>query len=255
MLHRCFLFSLLTVFTVLASCSGKDDTYYQAKSDEVQSNQSDQDSTASDTIPLIDEPYCIRRRGTNNDKELLRLQKQLKQAIKLHDTNLLLSILDSNIVSSHGGGMYGKEDFLRNWRSGGLWEQLEQIVQLGGGFESDSAYRYPYFCTYNNSRGYEKYTDTYPDPYMEYFTIKDTVFLYNDTLQSNVVAKLVNCFVFMDYSQNIDYRSNWLTLTTYKGKLKGCVRKSNVYRTGDYDLVIEKGTSGKWCVTSFAPYD
>lgn len=250
-----FFFSFLTVFTLLVSCTGKDDSYSRVKSVNQKSGESNQDSITPDTIPIIDEPYCIQRRGTILDKQLLLFQKQLKLAIQKQDTDLLLSILDSNVVTSHGGALIGIEDFSRNWSDGGLWEKLETIVGFGGGFESDTTYRYPYFTIYKNERGYEKYKDTYPDPYTEYYSTKDTTFLFEDTLRSKIVAKLVGCFLYMDYSNGINYRSNWLQLTTYKDSIVGFVPKTDVYRTGDYNLIIEKDTLGNWRVTSFAPFD
>jgi len=249
------LFSFLPVITLIVSCSGKEDTHYQEKSDEIQTVEIDQDSIVSGSLPIIDEPYCTRSDRKITDKQLLLFQKQLNAAIKQRDTNLLLSILDSNVVTSYGGGEYGYSDFLRNWSYGDLWKTLEVLNGLGGDFESDTSYRYPYFTVYKNMRGYDKYWRNYPDPYTEYFSVKDTSYLYSDTLKSEVVAKLVNCYVYMNYQQSIDHRSDWLKLTTYKDSLTGFIPKTDVFRTGDYNLIVEKDTLGKWRVTSFAPFD
>jgi hypothetical protein len=42
---------------------------------------------------------------------------------------------------------------------------------------------------------------------------------------------------------------------TLDGKIKGYILEDEMYRLGDYNLIMEQDEHGKWRITSFAPFD
>lgn len=208
-----------------------------------------------DTIPLINIPFCEFPTQAISDPGLSKFIRKLKKAVALRDTLLLFSLMEEGVISSHGGGVIGYAGVKESWNEGreDLWKCLGRLMQFGGIQEHDSVYRIPYFsnlqtCTIGES------LEGKVDWYITWFTTNDTTFLYEQpTSQSSVkakfVASLVNCWEPMK-SEN-----GFLKCETLDGKLKGYMRKDDIYRLGDNNLIIEKNQKGQWLITAFAPFD
>jgi hypothetical protein len=253
------IFLLIIISLATVSCKLNDETKEETKEVKKTSSLDSLPETPikNDFIPIIQSPSCVPYNEPIEDVGLITLLKNLKQSIEKKDTTLLLSVMDSNVIISHGGGEYGYYYLLNNWKNGtpDIWTKLDILMNIGGSKTIDSVYRFPYFTNYDKCNNLnQKFWDG-EDPYWTYMTIKDTVNLYSSSdSNSDVKAKMVNAFVNVkDYSTFPD--NGYLKVTTYDNELVGYVKSNEVYRTGDYNLIVELDSTGKWSVTSFAPYD
>ena len=243
----------ISALLVVIGCSSENPT--PAKSTDPVETTTDDTSNQVDSlleIPIIETPYCTVPRRSVTERKLSDLISDLRKSIKAKDTALLFSLMDSNIVSSHGF------DALKStWKNDpvGLWGKLDQLVSLHGSQQNDSTYRYPYFTDYKNCFG--STTDSNNPAFNEYntyYSTKDTVLLYSENhINSKVKAKLVH--TFLNSIEWVPTKNGFLNMTTFKGAISGYVLVSEVYRTGDYNLIIERDKFGSWKLTSFALND
>ncbi|XOV67367.1 MAG: hypothetical protein ACFHU9_17260 [Fluviicola sp.] len=255
MVYKTILHVSIITFSLFGCSEEASDYTTNQEISEAQDGDESEDSLKVEKIPVITEPYCIHPTQKITDRKLLAFQEKLNIAILQKDTSLLLSLMDSNVVTSYGGAMYGYEDFLLNWETGGLWKKLKLVTELGGEYEADTSFRYPFFTVGKNYRAYENYDIIHPDPYFEFYAMKDTVMLFEDISSTNAIAKLVGCYLYFDYNKSKRRDDGWLELTTYQKNIRGFVKSEDVFRTGDYNLIVEKDSLGNWRITSFAPYD
>lgn len=249
----------LAMIALLAVACGDGERDVRSKPDATTSSESHSvyNPIKRPDIPIIRSPACDPYAEPIRNSELAAMLKKLKRAVAKKDTVLLLSLMDADVVTSHGGGEYGYDALIANWKMDhhDLWQQLEALIEIGGSYSSDRSYVFPYFHNYKKCNNITKSFLEKDDPYWTYISIKDTVLLYNaPDVRANVKAKLRYAFVHVkDFSTFAE--KGFLKVTTYQNDLVGYVKENEVYRTGDYNLHIEKGKNGVWRITAFAPYD
>jgi len=79
---------------------------------------------------------------SGSDPTLVSFIKNLKNIATNKDTEGLFKSLDTGIVVSYGGGIYGIKEFSENWKldipnKSELWPILNRILALGGTWEDD----------------------------------------------------------------------------------------------------------------------
>lgn len=208
-------------------------------------------------IPVIRSPACAPYAESIDDPQLAKLIKKLKQSIAKKDTALLLSLMDTNVITSYGGAVYGYQELIANWKMDrhDLWQQLNTLIEIGGSYSPKGSFSFPYFNNYKKCNNITKTFWENEDPYWTYLSIKDTVLLYNaPDVRANVKAKLRYAFVHVkDY--NTITEKGFIKVATYENDMVGFVKEDEVYRTGGYSLHIEQNREGVWRITAFAPYD
>ena len=85
---------------------------------------------------------------SKSDPTLVAFINNLKKVVSNKDTSGLLQSLDTAIIVSHGGGIYGVKEFSKNWQldkpdKSELWTILNRILSMGGTWENDKG---KYFC-------------------------------------------------------------------------------------------------------------
>ncbi len=90
---------------VILSCTEKS-TKEQSKSKPLSQTDDSQFETLKDSIsqkiPVYSDPFC-ENIPKDSERELDSVITIFERALRVKDTNLLMSLMDSNIVSSHGG--------------------------------------------------------------------------------------------------------------------------------------------------------
>ena len=85
---------------------------------------------------------------SGSDPSLVAFITNLKKIVSRKDTVGLFKSLDTAIIVSHGGGIYGVKEFSKNSKldkpeKSELWTILNQILSMGGTWENDED---KYFC-------------------------------------------------------------------------------------------------------------
>lgn len=214
---------------------------------------------------------------SRQDSTLYKFVEILKEVIMNKDTSKLYNMLDENIISSFGGGIYGKQGFIETWElekpdSSLVWGLMKRIVDMGGVFEEggvtestqDSiSFRFPYATSRLLEPIYNKKPDYDPDPHTTVLCIKDNIPVYKSpNKKSAVVGKLSYDILTMDYDKTVKHIANksagdwkWLYVSSIDESINGWIlNNDDIYFTEDYSLIIEK-IKGEYKITGFFPYD
>ena len=152
---------------------------------------------------MYSDPFC-ENIPKNLERELDSVITIFERALRAKDTNLLMSLMDSNIVSSHGGAEFGYEAFTYTWEDqlDLLWKKLETLHTIGGAYLDDTTFVYPYsrvpeHCIFKTQQEY-----IYEDAYITYFTLNDTVKMYvSPSRNSEITVKIISTFLIGNYDQ------------------------------------------------------
>ncbi|MGB0428906.1 MAG: hypothetical protein ACPGLV_00435 [Bacteroidia bacterium] len=185
-------------------------------------------------------------------KSLEKTVAVIQKAIETADTNLLFTVMDSNVIVSHGGAEYGFKIFKQHWKNNttDLWLLLDHLLSLGGCFINDSAsFAFPY-C--NNDKYYKKIGGDWYS--LGVCTKANTPFYIEPQFDSKMFDSL-NHAIFNRVLGHRQYDKNGF----YKVKIAGThtigyLHAEDVYVTNDYSLHLTK-SSNNWLITSFAVYD
>ncbi len=220
---------------------------------------------------------------SKQDIDLYAFVDELKDILVHKDTARLFQILDYEVVSSFGGGMLGKEDFILNWQldnpnSSDLWNKMLHIISLGGAFEiggvaydrMDSiAFYFPYIVAdkcisplFEIIHKLKLKVDL--DPYTTIYCINQDIPLYKGPDEnSEIIAHLSYDVLLLDYKESYTYNQKnnseeweWFYVSTLDHSISGWIvdKQENIYLGSDYSLCIEK-IEGKYVITGFYPYD
>lgn len=195
---------------------------------------------------------------SKNDPTLVDFIKHLNKIIEQRDTSALYSILDSGVIVSYGGGLYGKTAFIENWelddpKNSNLWKALKRILKLGGTFEKDNdkeMFRIPYA---NSNKAYE-ILDPEHDCYFIAVCINphEPVYQLNDP-KSKIIGYLQYDFVtLIDVSNS---SGQLVKIKTYNNKMEGFVNNNSLVYCIDGKLDLQKDKTGHWKIISYAPFD
>jgi hypothetical protein len=215
---------------------------------------------------------------TKNDTTITQFIEVLEEVISAKDTFRLYKMLDKNIVSSFGGGIYGKQGFIENWyletpESSLVWKTMKRIIEMGcvaengrvNGTTVDSViFHFPYANANKLFDPLQKKNPEYDfNPYSTIICVKENIPIYkNPNNKSVIVDYLSYDVVIMDYGkskkQNLISSNNswkWIYITTIDQSISGWVlNNDDIYFLGDYSLILEK-VNNEYKITGFFPFD
>ncbi len=215
---------------------------------------------------------------TKNDTTISQFVILLKEVILAKDTFRLYQMLDKNIVSNFGGGIYGKQGFIETWHlenpeSSLLWETMKRIIEMGGVADKRGAlgttvdrmiFQFPYA---NANKLFEPLQQKNPkydfDPYSTIICVKDNIPIYkNPNIKSAIVGHLSYDVLTMDYEKTNKQKLirstkswKWIYITTIDQSISGWVlNNDDIYFLGGLRLIIEK-VNNEYKITGFFPFD
>lgn len=215
---------------------------------------------------------------TKNDTTISQFVILLKEVISAKDTFRLYQMLDENIVSSFGGGIYGKQGFVETWHlenpgSSPLWETMKRIIEMGGVADKrgvlvttvDSMmFQFPYATANKLFKPLHQKNPEYDfDPYTTIICVKENIPINkNPNKKSAIVGHLSYEVLTMDYEKTNNkkiIRSNknwkWIYITTIDQSISGWVlNNDDIYFLGGLSLIIEK-VKNEYKITGFFPFD
>lgn len=191
------------------------------------------------------------------DTSLLSFITHLKQVVLKKDTAALLTLIGPGTITSHGGGLAGKKDFIEHWQlykkphESEVWLKLERAISLGGCF--DKGFHKPDFIMpyLQASHYFEKGCDF--DWYVTYVCLSPSTKIYEKPDKaSKVIAELKYNILESDYDSKTI--GSFIPVYTVGKSVQGYVHEQDVYLCADYMLVIGK-EHGAWEIKDFSPFD
>jgi hypothetical protein len=216
---------------------------------------------------------------TKNDSNLFLFVEDLKQILIEKDTFKLFKLLDERVVTSFGGAMYGKKDFVKNWDldksdSSEIWSTMTETIELGGVFgiggvfletKNDTIFRFPYVTS---SRLFEPLYEQNPeydfDPHFTLICLNKNVPLYKSSENnSEILTSLSYDVLSMDYDKTYQYMINnkletfdWIYVSSIDNSISGWIKNGkDFYFYGGRTMIIEKYNNNKYKITGFFGYD
>ncbi|HPB02084.1 MAG TPA: hypothetical protein PLZ67_03950 [Bacteroidales bacterium] len=212
---------------------------------------------------------------TGKDTSLVAFVAQLKNILTEKDTARLFAIMHPKMVTSFGGAMYGRQDFISKWhleksKESVVWDLMLHAINPGGVFcegifdedTIEAAIQYPYAT---DDRLYQLAAAHFPDMYFDpYFTgvciSKNAPVYENCDESSKQVATLSYDILLIDYEATMnaqpdagfDFKMHYIN--TLDGAVKGWIKTSDIYALGGQTLILEK-KDGNWMITGFFPFD
>lgn len=210
---------------------------------------------------------------SKNDTSLYLFISNLKLILIEKDTTKLYNLLDARIVTSFGGALYGKEDFISNWsltepENSLVWSKMLEVIELGGvfdigglfaGTENDTVFLFPYA---NSSKLYKQPGFDF-DPYTTIICVNKNVPMYKSpNTDSEIIDFLSYDILSMDYDITNEEIANksaicwkWIYVSKTDNSITGWILfDKDFYFLGGKQLVIEK-TNGNYNITGFFSYD
>ncbi|MEN9698887.1 MAG: hypothetical protein RLZZ301_85 [Bacteroidota bacterium] len=190
-----------------------------------------------------------------NDPTLLIFLKNLKKVVAKKDTSGLFKILDSEIVVSYGGALFGIKEFSTEWQlnfpnQSKLWPGLKRILSLGGTFEDPDKH---IFCIpYTHSdKAFNKLNYDF-NWYLTAVCISNHVIVYQAPKTKSTRLATLSYDVVEIIPE--DDESGFIKIQTLDKKVKGYVKEKDLILTSAPSLgIIKKGNN--WKITEYAPYD
>jgi len=192
---------------------------------------------------------------SGSDPTLVTFISNLKEIASNKDTIGLFQSLDTAIIVSYGGGIYGIKEFSKNWKldnpdKSELWTILSQILSMGGTWENDED---KYFCIpyAQSNKAFSKYKYDF-DWYFTAVCISPKVKVYQEPKTTSIkLATLSYDIVEMDP----DFmKADFTKIHTIDKKVQGYIKTTDLIYSADQHLVIKK-IDDNWKITAFAPYD
>jgi len=208
------------------------------------------------TLEVVDSDYKIFPIDeSGSDSTLVEFITKLKKIVSNKDTVELFKSLDTSIIVSYGGGIYGIKEFSKNWAldkpgNSELWKILNKILNLGGTWESDEG---KYFCIpyAQSSKAFSKYKYDF-NWYFTAVCISPKVSVYKEPkTTSSELGTLNYDIVEIDPDSR---KTDFAKIHTIDKKVQGYVRTSELIYSADQHLMIKK-IAGNWKITAFAPFD
>ncbi len=183
------------------------------------------------------------------DPSLIVFRTKLLKAAKEHDSRVLLSILDSQIVNKSDGGR-GIKEFKDQWKidqpDSRLWETLTTIVSMGGSFRTNDGSKE--FCAPYIASEWPKVVDALPkgaDP-LDYEAVidKEVPLRSEPNSTAPVVTRLTYDVVKVNAAASTARSSEtgstvWVNITTLTGKT-GYVLDKSIRGPSDYQACFRK---------------
>jgi len=192
---------------------------------------------------------------SGSDPALMTFISNLKKISLNKDTAGLFKSLDTAIIVSHGGGIYGVKEFSKNWNldkpdKSELWTILNQILRMGGTWENDEG---KYFCIpyAQSNNAFSKYKYDF-DWYFTAVCISPKVTVYKEP---KTTSSELTTFKYDIVEMDPDFmKADFTKIHTIDKKVQGYVKTSDLIYSADQHLVIKK-VGDNWKITAFAPFD
>ena len=192
---------------------------------------------------------------SGSDHSLVEFINNLKIVVLRKDTSELFKSLDTAIIVSHGGGIYGINEFSKNWKldkpdKSELWPILNQILSMGGTWENDED---KYFCIpyAQSNKAFSKIKYDF-DWYFTAVCISPEVTVYQEP---NTTSKKLATLNYDIVEMDPDFmKSDFTKIHTIDKKIQGYVKTKDLIYSADQHLVIKK-IGDNWKITAFAPFD
>lgn len=192
---------------------------------------------------------------SESDPTLVAFINNLKKVVSNKDTSGLFQSLDTAIIVSYGGGVFGIKEFSKNWQldkpdKSELWPILNRILSMGGTWENDED---KYFCIpyAQSNKAFSKYKYDF-DWYFTAVCISPKVTVYQEPkTTSSKLTTLSYDIVEMDPEFT---KADFTKIHTIDKKVQGYVKTMDLIYSADQHLVIKK-IDDKWKITAFAPFD
>jgi hypothetical protein len=192
-----------------------------------------------------------------SDKSLITFISNLKSVLNKKDTTQLLKIIDDSIVVSHGGGLYGKNEFRKEWelnypKTSKIWTEMNNLLRYGGAWDQDEKFGKHYVIPYYQSDKILGEIDYEFDWYRTAISNIENVKVYRSESPNAIIIDSLN------YSL-IELISNSPKSTFQKIKILdknhiGYVYSSQINYLSERSIVlVKKGVN--WKIVAFAPYD
>jgi hypothetical protein len=225
---KIFNLLLIIIFTSFASCQETNDLIAK---------------TNCQILPIHD--------SLNNDSGIVRFLDKLKKITRDKDFSYLCEMLDSKIAVSYSEALYGKKEFIENWKDSinqvQLWNIFNRIIDLGGGFTeyySKKSYVLPYMQIdefYNNI-----------DIEFENLAVvtSSKTYLYDEALHTVIDTLDYEITEILEGYQT----PNFTKVKILCNKKIGWISNENIYKCSDYSLILgkEEGNEGNWKIIVFA---
>lgn len=191
------------------------------------------------------------------DTSLLRFITHLKQIVSEKNREALLNLIGPATITSHGGGLAGKKDFIEYWQlqkkpyESRLWPKLERAISLGGCFDK-GINKHDFIMPYLQASHYFENGCDF-DWFTTYVCLSPSTKIYEKPDKaSKVIAKLKYNILETDYDSKIT--DSFIPVYTVDKSVRGYVHEQDVYPCADYMLAIRK-EHDTWKIKAFSPYD
>lgn len=189
---------------------------------------------------------------SSEDQSLQLFVSKLRNVVKQKDLNGLINCLDTGIVSSYGGGMYGIETFLKEWnlkqkpKESLFWNKMKVFLDLGGAWKDDkkTEFCFPY------AQADRLYPKLDLDWYITAVCISPKTSIYED---ADFNSKRIGLLSY-EIVQILDRSEQFTKIKTIDKTVSGYASVNDLIHCASAYPVLEK-TTGEWKITSFAPFD
>jgi len=192
---------------------------------------------------------------SESDPTLVEFINNLKKVVSNKDTSRLFQSLDTAIIMSYGGGVYGIKEFAKNWQldkpdKSELWTILNRILSMGGTWENDED---KYFCIpyAQSNKAFSKYKYDF-DWYFTAVCISPNVTVYQEPNSTSIKLATLN-YDIVEMAPEF-MKADFTKIHTIDKKIQGYVKTSDLIYSADQHLVIKK-IDDNWKITAFAPFD
>jgi len=191
------------------------------------------------------------------DTSLLRFITHLKHVVSEKNTAALLDLIGPATVTSHGGGLAGKKEFIEHWQlqkqpqESEVWQKFERALALGGCFNKESE-KPEFILPYLQSSHYFDAACDF-DWFITYVCISPLTKIYEKPDKASKVIAGLN-YRILESSYDAKISNSFIPVHTFDQSIKGYVQEQDVYPCADYMLVIGK-EHGTWEIKAFSPFD
>ncbi|QHL87047.1 hypothetical protein GU926_06190 [Nibribacter ruber] len=188
--------------------------------------------------------------------ELAAFVQQVITACAQKDTVFLMNAVGDSVAVSHGGGSYGKADFLEDFlKKMEGFTSLKEALALGGTIEKEEGrevYQFPYV---QSQRFYSPQLDNFDvDLYATVIGLKPLLPVYaKPSLKAPKAAVLA--YPLLEIAEDGDHEDPvWAKVHTFDKKVQGFVQWKDVYAASGITVqIVKEGTGFK--IVSVAPFD
>ncbi|WP_460578225.1 hypothetical protein [Hymenobacter coalescens] len=184
---------------------------------------------------------------------------RLMHIVEARDVRGLLSLVDTQTVSSYGGGEMGRHAFAKTWKlhrgkASPIWPELRRILALGGVFSTGDEgreFRLPY------AQATERISCELEDAdwYSVAICLKPATEAHvRPSAESTVRVRLPYSVVNVNEEQDAG-SAPWVRVSDMQGHALGYVRTDDLCFTADYKLILTPKSPGHWRMAAYAPYD